>query len=229
MNKNIARLLKHINIFEYKSPRDYISLHSFHKTLAYTFLYASLNKVALKDMTVSMVGSRHPGKLFREIKGEGYGRVIEREEGIYEVMGYPVVIQVIESGKLKENLWLKGLGPGLKRGELGKILEESEKREGDEVGAYLYAVMESNPGALREVLEMRKKKLTWREVLEEFGLAEWERRGEVLGEARGKAQGEALGKVQGERTAWEKAIRLLKQGYTVEQLEQMDPVDSRGV
>jgi hypothetical protein len=209
IEKNIARILKHINIFEYKSPRDYISLHSFHKTLAYTFLCASLNKVALKDMTVSIIGTHHPGNLFKELEGEGYGRVVVRERGIYEVVGYPVVIQIIESGKLGlgENLWLRGLSPGLKGEELREILKEGKKREGGRVGAYLYAVVESNSGALREVVEMGKKKLTWREVLEESGLtAEW--------------------KVQGERTAWGKAISLLKQGYTVEQLEQMDPVDS---
>jgi hypothetical protein len=198
-----------------KSPHDYISLHSFHKTLAYTFLYASLNKATLKDMTVSIVGSRHPGKLFKELEREGYGRVVERERGIYEVVGYPVVIQIIESGKLEENRWLRGLSPGLKGMELREILEEGEKRDRDRVGAYLYAVVESKSKALEEVIAMSKKKRTWREVLEESGLtAEWEQRGKVQGE------------VLGERTAWGKAISLLKQGYTVEQLEQMDPVDS---
>jgi hypothetical protein len=213
IEKNIARILKHINIFEYKSPQDYISLHSFHKTLAYTFLYAALNKAALKDMTVSIIGTHHPGKLFKELEGESYGRVVKRERGIYEVVGYPVVIQIIESGKLGlgENLWLRGLSPGLKGGELREILEEGGKRDQGRVGAYLYTVVESNPNAVREVVEMGKKKLTWREVLEESGLtAEWEERGET----------------RGKRTAWMEAINLLKRGYTVEQLEQMDPVDS---
>jgi hypothetical protein len=120
IEKNIARIFKRTNIFEYKSPHDYISLHSFHKTLAYTFLYASLNKVLLTDMTISIVGNRHPGKLFKELEGEGYGRVVERERGIYEVVGYPVVIQIIESGKMGagENRWLRGLSPGLKGVEL---------------------------------------------------------------------------------------------------------------
>jgi hypothetical protein len=59
---------------------------------------------------------------------------------------------------------------------------------------------------------MRKQRQTLDEILEKAGLtAKWE--------ARGKAQGEA----KGEKTAWEKAITLLKQGYTVEQLERMDP------
>jgi hypothetical protein len=71
---------------------------------------------------------------------------------------------------------------------------------------------------LEEVVEMGKKKLTWQEVLEESGLtAKWEE--------RGKVRGEVLGEARGKRTAWMEAISLLKQGYTVEQLEQMDPVD----
>jgi hypothetical protein len=65
---------------------------------------------------------------------------------------------------------------------------------------------------------VKQKKLTLSEALEKAGLAaEWE--------ARGRAQGEALGKAQGEKTTWGKVIGLLKQGYTVEQLEQMEPPD----
>jgi hypothetical protein len=53
---------------------------------------------------------------------------------------------------------------------------------------------------------MADRKLTLDEVLEEAGLtAKWEKRGE----ARGK------------KTGWEEAIELLKQGYTVDQPEQM--------
>jgi hypothetical protein len=52
--------------------------------------------------------------------------------------------------------------------------------------------------------------------MEELGLAaKWEKRGEARGEIRGEARGE--------KNAWQKAIELLKQGYTVEQLERMSP------
>jgi hypothetical protein len=45
------------------------------------------------------------------------------------------------------------------------------------------------------------------ELMEEFGLtAKWEKRGE--------ARGVAIGEAKGEKTAWQKAIGLLKQGYT---------------
>ncbi|MDR1024694.1 MAG: hypothetical protein LBL56_03130, partial [Treponema sp.] len=84
IEKNIARRFKEVNLLEYKSPAAYISIHDFHKTLAYAFLYASLHKTDMDAMTVSIIGSRHPRKLFRELREKGYG-VEERERGIYEV------------------------------------------------------------------------------------------------------------------------------------------------
>jgi hypothetical protein len=58
--------------------------------------------------------------------------------------------------------------------------------------------------------------ITLDEVLEEAGLTKkWEARGRAIGEAQGRAIGE--------RTAWEKFIALMKQGYTVDELERMAP------
>jgi hypothetical protein len=55
---------------------------------------------------------------------------------------------------------------------------------------------------------MADRKLTLDEVLEKIGLtAEWEKRGEA----------------RGEKNTWQKVIGLLKEGYTVDQLEQMSP------
>ncbi|MDR2070313.1 MAG: hypothetical protein LBP81_02700 [Treponema sp.] len=60
--------------------------------------------------------------------------------------------------------------------------------------------------------------ITLDEVLEEAGLTvKWEKRGEERGEKRGEERGRRIG----EKSGWEKAIELLKQGYTVDQLEQM--------
>jgi hypothetical protein len=56
---------------------------------------------------------------------------------------------------------------------------------------------------------MSKKGQASEDILEEYaGFA-------LMWEARGRAEGK--------RTGWEKIIALLKQGYTVEQLERMDP------
>jgi hypothetical protein len=218
IEKNIAQVFKRVNILEYKSPEDYFSVYDFYKVLSYAYLYAALNKTYTRDMTVSVIETRHPRELFTYFEGENC-TVAETSAGVYVVTGYPVAIQVIESKKLplEENLWLKGLSNDLNAETAGTILEESRKREREaELGAYIYALLSANAKTIREVLDMADGEVTLEEVLEEAGLtAKWEKRGE--------ARGVAIGETRGEKTGWQKAIGLLKQGYTVEQLERMSP------
>jgi hypothetical protein len=212
IHKNIARIFKRVNLLEYKSPEDYFSVYDFYKVLSYAYLYASLTGTSMRDITITIVETRYPRELFKYLEEENC-RVVEASPGIYSISGYPVTIQVIESKKLPpaENLWLKGLSNDLNAETARTILEESRKK-GVEIGAYLHALVSANAEIIEEILEMAANGITIDEVLEKAGLAaKWEKRGEANGEARGEKKG------------WEKAIELLKQGYTVDQLEQMNP------
>jgi hypothetical protein len=207
--KNIAQIFKRINILEYKSPEDYFSVYDFYKVLSYAYLYAALNKTGMRDLTISIIETRHPRDLLIYFEGEANCRVEEASPGIYVVSGYPVAIQVIESKKLplSENLWLKGLSNDLNTEAAGTILEKSRKRE-MELGAYLYTILRANKETILEVLKMTDEGLPFDELMEELGVtARWERRAEA----------------RGEKTGWEKAIELLRKGYTLKQLEQMNP------
>jgi hypothetical protein len=199
-------------------------VYDFHKVLAYAFLYSALNRTPIEEMTISIVETRYPRELFKYIEEDKNRRVNESSPGIYGISGYPAAIQVIECKKLdlRENLWLKGLTKeDLNAAAAGTILEESRKEgKGVQMVAYLYALMSANREIIREVLEMADGALPFDELMEELGLtAKWEKRGE----ARGEARGITIGEVRGEKNAWQKAIELLKQGYTVEQLERMTP------
>jgi hypothetical protein len=58
---------------------------------------------------------------------------------------------------------------------------------------------------------MANGELTLEDVLEKMGLtAKWEKRGEE----------------RARESTWEKAVELVKQGYTAEELERMGPGDS---
>jgi hypothetical protein len=215
IEKNIARIFRRINIMEYKSPDDYFSVHDFYKVLSYAFLYAALNKVSVEDMTFSIIETRHPRELFKYVEEEWHGAVTETAPGIYQITGYPLSIQVIESKKLpfEENLWLKGLTKDLNAKAARSILEESRKKgPGADIAAYLHALINANRKAIQEVLAMAKDELPFDKLLEEMGLiAKWE------------AQGES----RGERNGLKKALEFLKQGHTVEDLERMIPPDSK--
>jgi hypothetical protein len=73
---------------EYKSPEDYFSVHDFYKVLSYAYLYAALNKTDTRDMTVSVIETRHPRDLLAYFEGENCA-VSEISAGVYVVSRRP--------------------------------------------------------------------------------------------------------------------------------------------
>jgi hypothetical protein len=183
ITRNIARIFKAENIIEYKSPGDCLSVSDFLKVYAYACLYALITEGGLSGISLTFIGSRYPRELmkyFRDVRKYG---VEEAEAGIYEVRGDYLPIQVIVVRKLgAENLWLKGLGKGLEKGEVESILREGKKWEGKvRADAYFDAVLHGNPETFEEVIRMGKK-LTLEDVLTEAGiLPRWVEKGRQEG------------------------------------------------
>ena len=111
IKKNIAAIFKGVNLLEYKSPEDYVSVTDFYKVYGYACLYASLEKVPITNLTVSFIESRYPEKVIEHFKNIRRYKVEETSSGIYTVYGDILPIQLIDSRLLStaENLWLKGL------------------------------------------------------------------------------------------------------------------------
>jgi hypothetical protein len=227
IDKNIARIFRNVNIVEYKSPEDNVSAWDFYKVLSYAAQYAYQNKINMRDMTITIVTTRHPRELLKFFREDKECTVTEVSPGIYRITGYRIGIQIIETKKLspEENLWLKGLNRGLNAKTAGSIIEASREKYGPDIAAYLHAVLLTNAKTIAEVSKMSKsEEAKFFEVMKEAGLtAKWEERGRIEGKAEGRAIGEAQGRAIGERSAWEKLVSLMKQGYTVEQLERMAP------
>jgi len=100
ITKNIASVFREVNILEYKSPDDYVSIADFYKVYGYACLYASLKKVPITNLTVSFIESRFPKKLFKHLR-EIRGYVVEKNgPGIYIVKGDILPIQIINSRHL---------------------------------------------------------------------------------------------------------------------------------
>ncbi|MDR1095780.1 MAG: hypothetical protein LBL31_05280, partial [Spirochaetaceae bacterium] len=95
IDKNIARIFKRVNILEYKSPEDYVSVRDFFKVQGYAALYASLNDIDIEDMTVSLVETRCPKELFKYLAQNKRYTVTEDSPGICRITGGLADIQVI--------------------------------------------------------------------------------------------------------------------------------------
>jgi hypothetical protein len=210
IEKPLGALFRGVNLFEYKSPQDYLSKDDFHKVGAYARLYSVLNQVEMTDITVSFVEEGHPRKLLEYLKEYRY-EAAERWPGIYHVSGDIMPVQIVESKRLSEedDIWLRDLRGGLDGERLRKVLEAGKGMpKGSPVSAYINMVLRANPGGLQEVMRMSEAALE--AVFEEFGLTEkWVEQGIEQGIERGIEQGIERGREQGIGQGEEKAKLLI--------------------
>ena len=188
IRKNIAAIFRRVNLLEYKSPDESLSIDGFYKIHSYATLYASLGRVPITDITVSFVLSRYPRNLIRHLRSVCGHTVEKTHPGIYTVNGAVCPMQFIDSRKLSgdENLWLKSLRK-LSAPVAVEIFNEIASREvGNRMRAYLDVMVRNNAFAVQEVLKMgRAKTPNLRVVLEEAGLiAEWKAEAEAEWEAK---------------------------------------------
>jgi hypothetical protein len=219
IKKNIAVIFRKCNIVEFKSPDDYVSVEDFYKVYGYACLYASFEKVAITDLTVSFVESRYSKKLLDHLKKERGYKVVETCPGIYTISGDILPIQVIDSRKLsvEENLWLRGLNNGLKPLMLTQVSDKIRRQgKAARLKAYLYAFITANYTAIKEA---EKKMNTFDRLAIETGLAaKWEAEGEARGRTEGRAEERA-----------EVARNALAQGATPEFVQKITGLDMQTI
>jgi hypothetical protein len=102
IKKNIAAIFRSNNIFEFKSPTDFFSVGDFYKVYGYACLYLSLNKLAITDITITVVvmqevlrmsnaGEITYEELLREVgfidRWEAIGEARGKEEKAFEIAG----------------------------------------------------------------------------------------------------------------------------------------------
>ncbi|GHU45395.1 hypothetical protein FACS1894190_17520 [Spirochaetia bacterium] len=203
IHKNIAAIFRTDNIVEYKNPEVYLSIPDFEKTLAYTHLYASLNKMNITDLSLSIIVTKEPRQIEKYLKS-AYGQELEKSaDGIYLVKGFSFPLQILMSGGLpaQENLFLNGLRPNLNAAHIENLLKTGKEFDIVKLRPYLEVICRANYKVVEEIRKMSSK--TFDEWLVEIGLeataeaigeARGEARGEAIGEARGKAIGKAIGK-----------------------------------
>jgi len=229
IKKNIAAIFRTWNLLEYKSPDDYISVDDFYKVYGYACLYTSLEKVPITDLTITFIEGHYPEKVLDHLKNVRGYTVEETGDGIYNISGDILPIQIIDNRRLsvEENRWLKSLSNRLGVSEFNRMsIEISRVEKATQIAAYLDVIMRANAKTLKEVIKMSD--ITLEQVFEEVGwIAKWEARGEAKGEARGKAEGKAEGEARGEELATLKiAKNMIDQGFsfeTIVSITQLDP------
>jgi hypothetical protein len=218
IKKNIASIFRTVNIVEYKSPDDYVSVKDFYRVYGYACLYTALNDVSIKDLSLTFIESRHPRELLAHLQETRGYTVEERWPGIYIIDGDILPIQIIDSRKLsvEENTLLKGLNKKLKASELQQVITEIQRRgKESRTKAYFDILFRANLKQLEEANKMDKYMAFLNRVFEESGRGpEWEAKGIAKGITQGKAE-----------KAKEFAQNLLQDGFSLEQTAKYTGLD----
>ena len=104
----IGEFFRAVNLFEYKSPEDGLSIDDFYKAQGYGLIYKGydrkVNELPIEDMTMTLVRHSYPRELMRTLKTIGFIFIIDEPyEGIYRVEGkISIPVQIVISSRLTD-------------------------------------------------------------------------------------------------------------------------------
>jgi hypothetical protein len=157
IEKNIGRIFKTHNVFEFKSETDSLTEHDYNKVVAYALLYSSFTPAAVSDITVSFAVTVHPRELLKYLKDERRFTIHTAEDGIYYIDGDTFPVQILENKLLppNENLFLRNLRSNLSTDEVTKTAEAYTKiKPFEKKNVYLDRLMQANRKSFKEAVDM---------------------------------------------------------------------------
>ena len=193
IKKNIGQIFRQFNIVEYKRPDEHVTIEAYHKTQCYSRLYASLNKVDINEMSVTVAVTRHPRTLLAFLRKQYTVKNVK--PGIFYVEGDTSPTQLLVSEELPEdeNVWLTSLRNDLTKEQMARVLAAAKGRE--KIDAYIYAIADANAETMEELYMKRKTDVFLTEKLDAHFREKWEgtliAKGKAIGVAEGEAKGEA--------------------------------------
>jgi hypothetical protein len=172
INKNIGRIFKKINIFEYKSPSDNLSLVDFERVHAYAWLYTTLHgsEVDATDITLSFVVYHFPREILKFCNKRRPTTVTETSSGVYVVDGadFPIQFIVVPKVDASINFTLDKLRTNLKAIDLLELIHYAAERE--RIRAILTAVLTANSETLKGGITMPQLPQEFMDELDRLGL-----------------------------------------------------------
>ena len=210
VGKNIGRIFKEHNIFEYKSESDYLSVWDYNKAvLGYAGIYSSFEKALVEQITVSFVVTAKPIKLFEYLQSTRNLVIDEASPGVYRVLGDVFPVQVIESKKLSgdENIFLRNLRSNLTHKDMQGLLKVYGKHGPITLkSVYLDRVINANRFIFEEVID--KMNADVKDAMFEY----FEKKG-LLDEIKEKVKQEGI--LAGKQ---ETVVEMLKNGFVLEDI-----------
>ena len=194
----IGKFFRAVNIFEYKSPEDGLSIDDFYKVQGYGLIYKGLNRkvneLPIEDMTLTLVRDSYPRELMKTLEESGFV-VKEEHPGIFSFDGkISILVQLVVSSRLPPNEYegLRLLTKGCTKDVFLSYAEKAMATDNDNIktnaGTVMRICLGMNKELKREIKEEEIMKDVIREIFEEdFDIAE--KRGRQAGRQEGRQEG----------------------------------------
>ena len=159
IEKNIGRIFRKHNIFDFKSESDSFSIWDYSKVFGYAFMYSSFEKVLVSDITVSITLTIFPRELVKYLEKERGLKVRDMGDGLYYIDGEFFPVQILESKRLSpvNNVYLRNLRSNLSGEEFANVMSTGIANKHDFFdgkNVYMDRLIKANPAAFEEALSM---------------------------------------------------------------------------
>lgn len=162
IEKNIGRIFRTYNIFEYKSPDDYLSTDDFYKVYGYCCFYKSdtiaADEIKIDELTITLVCYHYPRAMIRHLQEKREYLIEQQEAGIYYIMGDIIPMQLIVVPELtdEKNLWLHSLTNRIGTSKSARQLvdEYEEHKQNRLYESVMELIVRSNQTRFQEVDSM---------------------------------------------------------------------------
>lgn len=172
----IGRIFRKLNIMEYKSPTDYVSIDRFYRACSYAYLLKSgaqhEDEIDIFDITITCVSKKVNQKLFNHLTEKRKYKMSRHTDGVYYFQKEgEIPIQFIIQEELDDKYkWLAGLTNDISEEMLRSLVHDYEKEEDYQYGEYkaviLDVVLKANSDLYRKIKE--GKDMALMETLEDI-------------------------------------------------------------
>ena len=111
VDNSIGRAFRQFNVIEYKSPDAMLNIDVVWKAIGYAGLYKgygeTVNAVPYEELTVTILRSRKPVKLFQYLMAKDGYSIVETDPGVYRIDGMiDMAVQIVVIKELKDSVFL---------------------------------------------------------------------------------------------------------------------------
>lgn len=193
LSDHIGEFFRNVNLFEYKSPEDGLSIDDFYKAEGYGLIYKGfdrkVNELPIEQMTLTLVRHAYPREMINILQESGF-EIVQEHSGIYRIDGkVSIPVQLVVSSQLPSGEYegLKLLAKGRTKQEIIEYAKRAVASGNEQIKYNAGTVIGVCLSVNKELSEELKEDKYMEEVVREVFKKDFAK-AEAAGEERGKEQ-----------------------------------------